>query len=220
MFFYSFHPSKTFKGTTLGGAWRHVARIFASLLLAVLCTGCLEFGVLTLPYDVARTLIDIESGAYGRADLHVIRELPFPVQGEVSLTLSAPPDATASQQDLDHFRAMIVGELYSWGFTVSSAAHLDIQGTVTRWHPGDPSKRFWHFFPASSGKGSGYLGSTWVVLSQTGEELGRANIVGSIHKENFLRGSFQNVLSIAASELVRFLTKRPHQDAATEEDAH
>ncbi len=118
MFFYSFHPSKTFKGTTLGGAWRHVAGIFASLLLAVLCTGCVvEFvQLLTLPLDVSRVLHDIESGAYGRADLHVIRELPFPVQGEVSLTLSAHPDATVSQHDLNSFRAIIVGELYSQFF--------------------------------------------------------------------------------------------------------
>lgn len=217
MFFYSFHPSKTFKGTTLGGAWRHVAGIFASLLLAVLCTGCLIDAAVGL-HSLSVSLRDIESGAYGRADLHVIRELHFPVQGEVSLTLSAHPDATVSQQDLDHFRAMIVGELYSWGFTVSSAAHLDIQGTVTRWHPGDPSKRFWHFGAASPGKGSGYFGSTWVVLSQTGEELGRASIVGSIHRENSFRGSFQDVLWLAASKLGRFLTKRPHQDAATEED--
>jgi len=146
----------------------------------------------------ALTLILCLSGC-ASATLQVEKEIPAPPTQPISLTLGAAEGVRLSAEDMNNLRAMIVDSLaWEGGLRVGSNNQFKVIGTVTRY---DPGVRFLRPL-----LGPGYFDSTWVVLDENDNEIGKAQIDGSVYTGRY-GGSYHKVLEKVGERLTEFLTK-------------
>ena len=194
--------------------------VLGLLTLALLCASCQPPAWPLL--ELLMLSSEARSGRLPRAELHVLKDLPRPLVGTLSVIVEPQPGVSVEAEDLARFTRMIVGRLEHRGMQIGTPSSWAIQIHVLRYEPGSYWRRVKRDLPPPLYAGgvhtdehSGYLDCTWKVTDQFGAEVGTGRIEGSV-KSGMMFSTMYSVLSIAADKFVHYLMGDPTDEADAE----